>query len=85
MNNQHYQNCHFGLVPAWELLPLLMGLHPSKMIPKHLLGKSVLQLSSEASTLDNFLFETMVTKPLLLPKKMQEKDKCLIHLFFKQI
>jgi len=48
---------------------------PPKTVPEHRLGKSVPQLSAEASVLDNFLFETMVTKPLLLPIKMQEKDK----------
>lgn len=48
---------------------------PCEIIAEHLLGKSVLQLSPEASTFDNFLFETMVTEPLLLPIKMQEKDK----------
>lgn len=69
------QNWHLALPPAWEPLCLLTGLHPLEVVPGHLLDKSALQLSSEASTFDNFLFETMVTNPLLLPRKMQEKDK----------
>lgn len=88
INNQHYQNCPFGRGSPWEQLPPPLVSTPRKTAPEHLLGRSVLQLSPGTSGFDNFLFEIMVTKPLSLPRKMQEKDKgakemSLIQGFFK--